>query len=106
VYRSDTEYEFDLVPTAFQQLIDNVDRDLVFSIEVEGGKKREDIVNYNEVSNLYHRIALPRLALVYFYCLDLTFFSPLSFRSKTRSSKNSSCYVIDPSDQKSRSSTI
>jgi DNA polymerase epsilon subunit 1 len=49
VYRSDIEYDFDLKPTAFQELIDNVDRDLSFAIEVEGGKKREDFVNYDEV---------------------------------------------------------
>ncbi|CAJ1945696.1 unnamed protein product [Cylindrotheca closterium] len=52
VYRSDVEYEFDLKPTAFQQLIDNVDRDLCFSIEVEGGMDRADIVNYDEVRSL------------------------------------------------------
>jgi DNA polymerase epsilon subunit 1 len=49
VYRSDIEYEFDLQPSAFQQLIDNVDRDLTFAIEVEGGQQRDDIVNYGEV---------------------------------------------------------
>jgi DNA polymerase epsilon subunit 1 len=49
VYRSDVEYEFDLKPTAFQQLIDNIDRDLCFSIEVEGGMDRSDITNYDEV---------------------------------------------------------
>lgn len=49
VYRSDIEYEFDLKPTAFQELIDHVDRDLTFAIEVEGGKKREDFLNYDEV---------------------------------------------------------
>jgi DNA polymerase epsilon subunit 1 len=49
VYRSDIEYDFDLKPTAFQQLINNVDRDLTFAIEVEGGKDRKDIVNYDEV---------------------------------------------------------
>ncbi|KAL3942259.1 MAG: hypothetical protein SGBAC_003529 [Bacillariaceae sp.] len=52
VYRSDVEYEFDLKPSAFQQLIDNIDRDLCFSIEVEGGMDRADIVNYNEVRSL------------------------------------------------------
>jgi hypothetical protein len=31
-------------------LIDNIDRDLKFAIEVEGGLMREDIVNYDEVS--------------------------------------------------------
>jgi DNA polymerase epsilon subunit 1 len=50
VYRSDVEYEFQLKPSAFQMLIDNIDRDLKFAIEVEGGLMREDIVNYDEVS--------------------------------------------------------
>ena len=49
VYRSDIEYEFDLKPAAFQQLIDHIDRDLTFAIEVEGGKDRNDIQNYDEV---------------------------------------------------------
>jgi DNA polymerase epsilon subunit 1 len=49
VYRSDLEYEFDLNQSAFQQLIDNIDRDLNFAIEVEGGQNRKDIVNYDEV---------------------------------------------------------
>lgn len=49
VYRSDVEYEFDLKPSAFQMLIDNVDRDLTFAIQVEGGKDRSQVVNYNEV---------------------------------------------------------
>lgn len=50
VYRSDIEYAFDLKPTAFQQLIDNIDRDLNFAIEVEGGMEVKDVVNYDEVS--------------------------------------------------------
>ncbi len=49
VYRSDIEYDFDLKPTAFQQLIDNIDRDLSFAIEVEAGVDRAEIVNYEEV---------------------------------------------------------
>jgi DNA polymerase epsilon subunit 1 len=49
VYRSDIEYEFDLKPSAFQQLIDNIDRDLCFAIEVEAGMERSDIINYEEV---------------------------------------------------------
>lgn len=52
VYRSDIEYDFDLKPTAFQQLIDNIDRDLTFAIEVEGGLDRTKITNYNDVSRV------------------------------------------------------
>lgn len=50
VYRSDLEYDFDLKPPAFDQLIGNIDRDLRFAIEVEGGKKTDDVSNYDEVS--------------------------------------------------------
>eukprot|EP00980_Cylindrotheca_fusiformis_P026149 scaffold15472_cov117-Cylindrotheca_fusiformis.AAC.13 len=61
VYRSDIEYEFDLKPSAFQQLIDNIDRDLCFSIEVEGGLDRSDITNYDEVrSQIVEQLELLR----------------------------------------------
>lgn len=53
VYRSDIDYDFDLKPSAFQQLIDNVDRDLTFAIQVEGGKDRKDVVNYDKVRNRF-----------------------------------------------------
>jgi DNA polymerase epsilon subunit 1 len=49
VYRSDIEYDFDMVPSAFDGLIAKVDRDLKFSIEVEGGKKVQDIENYDDI---------------------------------------------------------
>jgi DNA polymerase epsilon subunit 1 len=49
VYRSDLQYDFQLQPTAFQQLIDNVDRDLTFTIEVENCKQKADVTNYDEV---------------------------------------------------------
>ena len=49
VYRSDIEYKFDMNPAGFQGLIDNVDRDMTFAIEVEGGIDRRKITNYDEV---------------------------------------------------------
>jgi hypothetical protein len=49
VYRSDIEYKFDMRPEGFQGLIDNVDRDMTFAIEVEGGIDRSKITNYDEV---------------------------------------------------------
>ena len=49
VYRSDIEYKFDMKPEGFQSLIDNVDRDMTFAIEVEGGIDRRKITNYDEV---------------------------------------------------------
>ena len=49
VYRSDIEYDFDLKPTAFQGLIDNIDRDLNFAIEVEAGLEQKDVANYDQV---------------------------------------------------------
>jgi DNA polymerase epsilon subunit 1 len=51
VYRSDLEYEFQLQPEAFQQLIDHIDRDLTFTIETENHKQRIDVTNYNEVNS-------------------------------------------------------
>ena len=53
VYRSDIEYDFDLKPSAFQMLIDNIDRDLTFAIEVEGGIDVTTITNYDEVCNTF-----------------------------------------------------
>ena len=53
VYRSDVEYDFDMRPEAYQELIDNVDRDLTFAIEVEGGMDRSKVVNYDDIR---HRI--------------------------------------------------
>ena len=52
VYRSDIEYKFDMKPEGFQSLIDNVDRDMTFAIEVEGGMDRRKITNYDEVSEM------------------------------------------------------
>lgn len=49
VFRSDLPEKFRLVPSALQSLIDNVDRDLTFAIEVENGVQRDTISNYDEV---------------------------------------------------------
>ncbi|KAG7364476.1 DNA polymerase Pol2 [Nitzschia inconspicua] len=77
VYRSDVEYEFDLKPSAFQQLIDNIDRDLCFAIEVEAGMERSDIINYEEVrSKIVEELELlrdrpKRVEKPYIYHLDV-----------------------------------
>jgi DNA polymerase epsilon subunit 1 len=70
VYRSDLEYDFDLKPAAFDQLIGNVDRDLRFAIEVEGDKRKEDILNYEEVirmksKRVAHVLTADRLILIH-----------------------------------------
>ncbi|KAI9013156.1 hypothetical protein BC832DRAFT_282542 [Gaertneriomyces semiglobifer] len=49
VFRSDIPVKFRLVPEAFQQLIDEIDAALRFSIIVEGKLKLEDVMNYDEV---------------------------------------------------------
>lgn len=49
VFRSDIPCQFTLVPAALQSLIDRVDRDLTFAIEVENGLQRSDVVNYEDV---------------------------------------------------------
>ncbi|KAK1938956.1 DNA polymerase epsilon catalytic subunit A [Phytophthora citrophthora] len=49
VFRADFLYDFQLVPSAFQQLIDNIDRDLTFSLEVEMNVPVDKVANYEEV---------------------------------------------------------
>lgn len=51
VYRSDIPNNFAIVPETAQQLIDDLDAALKFSIEVEGNMKIEDVLNYEEVNN-------------------------------------------------------
>jgi len=48
VFRSDFNYKFSVDPDAIDELIGNLDRDLKFAIEVEGGKKLESILDYDE----------------------------------------------------------
>lgn len=54
VFRSDLPEKFRLVPSALQALIDNVDRDLTFAIEVESGVQRDTVSNYDEVDEYRH----------------------------------------------------
>lgn len=49
VFRSDIETDFRVDPAAIQQLIDDLDAALQFSIREEGKLTLEDIENYNEV---------------------------------------------------------
>ncbi|KAK8809818.1 hypothetical protein WA158_000761 [Blastocystis sp. Blastoise] len=49
VYRNDLETDFNLDPTAYTELINKIDEQLNFTIEVENGYKRHDVVNYDEV---------------------------------------------------------
>ncbi|OWZ18951.1 DNA polymerase epsilon catalytic subunit [Phytophthora megakarya] len=49
VFRADFLYDFQLVPSAFQHLIDNIDRDLTFSLEVEMNVPVDRVANYEEV---------------------------------------------------------
>ncbi|KAK9127695.1 hypothetical protein Syun_016492 [Stephania yunnanensis] len=51
VFRSDLPAKFHLVPTGYQQLIDNLDRDLQYAISVEGKMDVEMVLNYEEVKN-------------------------------------------------------
>jgi len=51
VYRNDLPEHFDVDPTAFDELISKVDRDLTFVLEVEEGKQRAEVTNYDEVKN-------------------------------------------------------
>nr|ASF90262.1 hypothetical protein SPAR03885 [Bartheletia paradoxa] len=49
VFRSDIATDFKIVPSAVQQLIDELDPALKFAIEVEGEQKMENVTNYDEV---------------------------------------------------------
>ena len=51
VFRDDIPTKFTLDPTAFDELIANVDRDLAFYLEVENGVQRSDCTNYDSVRN-------------------------------------------------------
>ncbi|KAJ2994653.1 DNA polymerase epsilon catalytic subunit [Globomyces sp. JEL0801] len=51
IFRSDIPMKFKLSPAAFQQLIDEVDQALTFTITQEGGHSLDDIENYDEVKN-------------------------------------------------------
>jgi DNA polymerase epsilon subunit 1 len=49
VFRSDIATDFKLIPSALQSLIDRVDRDMTFALEVEHGLQRSDALNYDAV---------------------------------------------------------
>lgn len=51
VFRSDLPTSFKLVSSAYEQLINNLDRDLQYAVRVEGKMDLESVSNYNEVKN-------------------------------------------------------
>ncbi|KAI3461306.1 hypothetical protein Pfo_017969 [Paulownia fortunei] len=51
VFRSDLPTSFKLDPAAYEQLLDNLDRDLQYAIRVEGKMDLESVSNYDEVKN-------------------------------------------------------
>ncbi|KAI4322394.1 hypothetical protein L6164_022096 [Bauhinia variegata] len=51
VFRSDLPTSFTLEPSAYEQLINNLDRDLQYAIRVEGKMDLESVCNYDEVKN-------------------------------------------------------
>ena len=52
VFRADIPAKFTLIPSALQHLIEKIDRDLTFTLEVEHGCQRSDAVNYDEIRQL------------------------------------------------------
>ncbi|XP_018009711.1 DNA polymerase epsilon catalytic subunit A isoform X2 [Hyalella azteca] len=50
VFRADIPCRFRMVPEAFQNLLDNLDRTLKFTLEVEEGVPLTDVTNYDEVA--------------------------------------------------------
>lgn len=51
VFRSDIPTSFKLDPSAYELLINNLDRDLQYAIGVEGKMDLESVINYDEVKN-------------------------------------------------------
>ncbi|XP_071723103.1 DNA polymerase epsilon catalytic subunit A-like isoform X1 [Rutidosis leptorrhynchoides] len=51
VFRSDLPTSFKLDPSAFEQLINNLDRDLQYAIQVEGKMDLHTVSNYDDVRN-------------------------------------------------------
>ncbi|ORY84392.1 DNA polymerase epsilon [Protomyces lactucae-debilis] len=49
VFRSDIPEKFEIQPDAIQGLIDDLDRALQFSIEVEAGKSMDDVEDYEDI---------------------------------------------------------
>lgn len=49
VFRADFDYDFSLIPSAFQQLMDNIDRDLRFALTVEMELALDQVANYDDV---------------------------------------------------------
>lgn len=49
IFRADIANKFTLVPSALQMLIDHIDRDLTFALEIENGIQRSDVSNYDEI---------------------------------------------------------
>ncbi|XP_077235840.1 DNA polymerase epsilon catalytic subunit A-like [Tasmannia lanceolata] len=51
VFRSDLPTKFQLDPSAYEQLITNLDRDLQYAIRVEGKMDMDSVSNYEDVKN-------------------------------------------------------
>lgn len=51
VFRSDIPAKFEVDTTAVDEVLNDLDNALVFSIEVEANKKLEDVTNYDEVKS-------------------------------------------------------
>ena len=61
VFRADIKYDFNLVPTAFDQLIRTIDRDLTFALEVELDIQRSEVANYDFIrSSIIEQLELLR----------------------------------------------
>ena len=49
IYRADFDYAFKVDPATVQRLIDSVDKDLTFALEVEEGVDRSAVTNFDSV---------------------------------------------------------
>ncbi|CAG9465602.1 unnamed protein product [Pedinophyceae sp. YPF-701] len=55
VYRADIPTKFRCDPAGYQTLLDNLDRDLAYAVEHEGGMRVEDVENLGEVAGEIRR---------------------------------------------------
>lgn len=55
IYRSDLETTFHCDPQAYQQLIDQLDADLQYGIEIEHGESVDKVADYEEVKSEIRR---------------------------------------------------
>ncbi|XP_019095087.1 PREDICTED: DNA polymerase epsilon catalytic subunit A-like [Camelina sativa] len=86
VFRSDIPTSFKLDSSAYQQLIDNLGRDLEYAITVEGKMRMDSISNYDEVKDEIKKKTMASYSVsdaVATYYLYMTYVNPFIFSLAT-----------------------